>query len=551
MTMPRLATHPDRARDAYDAVVVGSGYGGAVVAARLARAGRTVCLLERGREVLPGEFPRTFPQVLAELAGHPVGHAGPGLFDLRRGPGRETLAGCGLGGASLVNAGVLLEPDAGVLGDNAWPATLRGGTDPDWLEGLRRARETLRPAPVPDDAFPVPRLDALALLGGTLGLPFRRAPASIRYAAEHTSAGAELSPCRLCGDCCTGCNHGAKASLDALYVAEAVAGGAHVFVQSEVVDVERSHGSWVVRFVPVGPGRGRFDAQPMFVRAAVVVLAAGTPGSPGILMRSRANGLAVSGRLGDRVSANGTSFGFAWDTGRALDGIGANPEAPRTDRATGPATTGLLDGRAGVATDQGVVLLDAAFPGALAAVAAHALAKAARSGTHVRGTAGHWLHEAADRFVATLFGPDRGAAARTLALVATGHDLSPGRVLLDGDHALIAWPARTAGGSPADDLVRRAAQALGGTVLQGIRLPVVHAVGGCPMADRAEDGVVDASGRVFAGSTGADVHDGLYVVDGSIVPRSLGVPPSLTIAALAERASRILLRQRGWTGAST
>ena len=546
--MTRLATSLDRMRDAYDAVVVGSGYGGAVVAARLARAGRSVCLLERGREVMPGGFPRTFLQVLAELAGHPVGHPGPGLFDRRPGPGRDTLAGCGLGGTSLINGGVLLEPDARVLDDDAWPAVLRGGADPDWREGMRRARETLRPAAVPDDTARLPRLDAQAALARTLGLPFRRAPASIRYAAEHTPAGGELASCLLCGDCCTGCNQGAKASLDALYVAEAVAHRADVFVRAQVIDVERSHGSWVVRFVPGSPGRARFDSPPMFVRAAVVVLAAGTPGSPGILMRSRVRGLSLSGRVGERVSANGTAIGFAWNGGLTVDGVGSNPDRPPTGRPIGPATVGLLDARPGVPTEQGVVLMDAAIPGALGVVAAHAIGAAALAEATTHGTAGHWVRTLAGGVRTMIFGPDREAAARTLTLVATGHDASPGRVLLDGDHALIAWPARTTGGSLADDLVRRAAHALGSDAVQGIPMPVVHAVGGCPMADRAEDGVVDASGRVFAGSSGTDVHDGLYVVDGSIVPRSLGVPPSLTIAALSERASLILLRTRGWTG---
>jgi putative NAD(P)-binding protein len=110
MTMRRLAMSLDRARDHYDVVVVGSGYGGAIMAARLALAGRRVCVLERGRELRPGDFPATFWDAVREVQlqtdsrrwGRQIG-----LFDLRARRDVNTLVGCGLGGTSLINAGTL------------------------------------------------------------------------------------------------------------------------------------------------------------------------------------------------------------------------------------------------------------------------------------------------------------------------------------------------------------------------------------------------------------------------------------------------------------
>src|SRR6476620_4325125 len=111
----------------YDVVVVGSGYGGGVAASRLARAGKRVCVLERGREFLTGEFPPRFRALRGEmqLTGRRMrlGSA-TGLYDVRFGEDMHVLIGCGLGGGSLINAGVALRPDARVFVDAVWPAEI-------------------------------------------------------------------------------------------------------------------------------------------------------------------------------------------------------------------------------------------------------------------------------------------------------------------------------------------------------------------------------------------------------------------------------------------
>jgi cholesterol oxidase len=109
-------------------VVVGSGYGGAITASRLARAGQQVWVLERGRELHPGEFPDTLPEALGDAQlHHGSGQFGSrtALYDLRARGDMNVFVGCGLGGTSLVNANVALRADPRVFERSSWPAELR------------------------------------------------------------------------------------------------------------------------------------------------------------------------------------------------------------------------------------------------------------------------------------------------------------------------------------------------------------------------------------------------------------------------------------------
>ncbi|MEQ1843569.1 MAG: FAD-dependent oxidoreductase, partial [Verrucomicrobiales bacterium] len=147
----------------YEVVVIGSGYGGSIAASRMARAGRSVCLLEKGREYLPGDFPETTEQAALEMnattqQGHHLGREN-GLYTFEFGEGINVFRGCGLGGTSLVNANVSIEADKRVFEDPLWPAELRvqGALD----EGYRLAREMLNPSPYPSHFPKLPKLEAL------------------------------------------------------------------------------------------------------------------------------------------------------------------------------------------------------------------------------------------------------------------------------------------------------------------------------------------------------------------------------------------------------
>ncbi len=122
----RMLSRPvDQIQAHYSAVVIGSGYGGAIAAARIARAGRDVCVLERGKELHPGEYPNSALSAAREIQVHTAkaDHGSPvGLFDFQVGPDVTVLTGCGLGGTSLINASVALEPSDAIFADDRWPA---------------------------------------------------------------------------------------------------------------------------------------------------------------------------------------------------------------------------------------------------------------------------------------------------------------------------------------------------------------------------------------------------------------------------------------------
>jgi cholesterol oxidase len=137
------------------------------------------------------------------------------------------------------------------------------------------------------------------------------------------------------------------------------------------------------------------------------------------------------------------------------------------------------------------------------------------------------------------------------------HDNAAGRLYLDDDRLRISWPDLST--QPifpkiASEL-KEATKALGGIYVKnpvsnqfmGQDLITVHPLGGCVMADHAGAGVVNHMGQVFSGSSGAEVYENLYVNDGAVIPRSVGINPLLTISAIAERCCQLLADKRQWT----
>ncbi len=165
----RLAKPQSALKPHYDVVIVGSGYGGGVAASRLARAGKRVAVLERGREVLTGEFPARFPDMHAnmQVTGKSMRIGSEtALFDVRLGDDMHVLVGCGLGGGSLVNAGVALRPDPRVFADPVWPGQIRQDGLLD--ESYARARRWLRPVSDPAAAT-LTKYKALERVSSALG----------------------------------------------------------------------------------------------------------------------------------------------------------------------------------------------------------------------------------------------------------------------------------------------------------------------------------------------------------------------------------------------
>lgn len=512
----------------YDVVVVGSGYGGGVSASRLARMGLEVAVLERGKEYPTGSFPTRFPEVRAELmvSGGRFGRPGkPGLYDFRYGEDMHVLVGCGLGGGSLVNAGVSLRPDARVFADPVFPGEVGG--DGTLEEGFARARAWIRPERDPDAAS-LTKSRALASAGSALGMAPVPAPVAVSFEAATNPAGRAQPACTRCGDCCGGCNVGAKNTVATSYLPDAVAHGAKLFTGVSADRVEKIAGRWHVHVTPTGP-----TGTPRTVTADTVVLAAGTLGTTALLLRSRRHGLALSPRLGHRFSANGDIIAFAYNARDRVHGIGiGHPAKPGLDPVGAAVTMEIeIDDPDDLA--HSMYVQEGVLPSSLGPL------------LPVMFVPGGKLIGAAQALIRGVY---EGPLSRTHTFFVVSHDDASGEIVLDGDEPAIRWPrvndqpvyARV------DAALQKLAEARGASYLKnplsegvmGRKPATAHPLGGVALGRDRSEGVIDHRGRVFDGDAsapGTSVHEGLYVSDGSIMPRSLGVNPLFSITALTER----------------
>ncbi|CAG4908946.1 alpha/beta fold hydrolase [Paraburkholderia saeva] len=563
--MNRLSSAIQSIEPHYEVVVIGSGYGGAIAASRMARAKRKVCLLERGREFMAGEFPATplegVEQVQYNTAFKRIGSP-LALLEVHLNAEVNAVVGCGLGGTSLINANVALHPDPRLWDDPRWPAAVRN--DKDGLDkGYARAFTMLSPSPVPADYPRLPKLDALELSAKALGMEdrFYRPPITVTFTTGPNAAGVHQERCIGCGDCNSGCNHEAKNSTHMNYLPDAVAHGAQIFTGAPVHSVVRDEATqkWRVRYQIVDVGREIYDAPDLFVLADHVILSAGTIGSTAILLRSKEAGLTVSPQLGHHFTGNGDVLAFAFNTDTEINGVGWGTHKPGDIPPVGPTICGIIDHRDTPNVKDGFVIeegsLAAPIGGALLGVLAPT---GAFAGVRVPDLPGEGpLDDEARILESVLRGPYRGAMRNTQTYLVMAHDDESGEISVENGRPRISWPK--AGKQPIFDTVEktleRATVGLGGEYIRNPisldafkdRLVTVHPLGGCGMADDAANGVVDQAGRVFSGAAGNAVHDGLYVMDGAVMPMSLGVNPLLTISALAERNCAQLAASQGWT----
>lgn len=563
--MNRISSPIEAMQEHYDAVVIGSGYGGGIAASRLARAGKKVCLLERGREIRPGEYPDTLAEATEEMQIHSAeGHVGKatGMFDFHVHENQSVLVGCGLGGTSLINANVSLRAVPGVWDDSRWPRELRGGGDHEVLEACyQRAETMLRPNPYPEDWPKLPKLEAHRKSAAGLGMSdvFYKPPINVHFEDAVNVAGIAQKACTNCGDCVSGCNHWAKNTTLMNYLPDAWNHGAEIFCECAVKYLERRNDAWVVHFQVVGQGRGKFDAPELFVTADLVVVSAGTLGSTEILLRSKRKGLQLSDFVGKHFSGNGDVLAFSYNNDQVINGIGFGTHTDGSVDPVGPCITSIIDHRNTPNWQDGFVIEEGSIPGAIGPAMPEALATAAGLvGKDSDRGALDWLKEksrAAESFVR---GPYHGAVHNTQTYLVMSHDSATGELLLNAkDDLAVSWPG--VGNQPifktANDTLAAATKPLGGKFVKdpiwtkalGDALISVHPLGGCVMAEDAASGVTNHKGQVYSGSSGTDVHPGLYVTDGSIVPLSLGVNPLFTISALSERVLHYLAADRGWT----
>ena len=499
-----------------DVIVIGSGFGGAVAAARLAQAGYSVIILERGRRWNPGDFPRD-----PRLRDGWLWGVDRGLYDLRWLVGMIAVQASGWGGGSLAYANVFSRPFDDRL-SGKWPAHLRRPRLDPYYD---LAAHMLEVQPATDDPRTGRPPERTALIEQMMG-GSDRPEATIRPNLAITFGdpqrwrpnrhGVPRRGCAFVGECVIGCNHGAKNSLDATYLAVAERQGARGVTGAEAVAVqEEATGYSVVTTDPSEP-----DAPRRTWRARRVIVAAGAVGTTELLLRSRAAGGGLprlSSRLGEGFSGNGDFLALA--------------ELPRGsgDMTTGPTITtstavDVPEGRGSVWYQ----VQDGAFP-----VVLHELFDAVVPGQTARSW---WRRHTAQ--------PD---VRRVFAVLAMGHDSGAGKLRLNrfgnvvlgwrnGWQAALYRSQRRLGPMLSRLLRARLYHPITWSTLR--RTTTVHPIGGVPAGPERTSGVVDECGEVHG-------HPGLYVMDGSTLPASTGVNPSATILAAAEQAVEELIRRDG------
>lgn len=549
-----------------DVLVIGSGYGGSVAAATLADGARTVWVLERGREYALGEFPRD----VGELPGHVrLQRAGEreaigrkdALFDVRSFEGGAVLVGSGLGGGSLINAGVALRPDYAVFRRPPWPEAVRKMTDEELDALFADAQGLLGAEPLPD-AEQLPKFQALARLARAVGGKAEAVPLTI--AADDLPAGddrpVDLQRCVRCGNCFTGCNFGAKRTLATNLIPRAVQNKARFFTGAEALRIEAPAASGGPYRVAVRLVADRMPAEHV-IEAGTVIVSAGSLGSTEILMRSlQAGKLALPPQaLGSRFSGNGDTIAMGWGQRTPVQAFAAT-RADGAPLPVGPTISGVIRTRVDVGGAQRTAFIqDGAAPQALAAAGAALGSTLSLFHRYTRWRLPAFFRGRADWVAAP-------AALRDHAqlLLGMGEDEANGWLGWDGERLCIErWPdspggagfqealherLRQAGRSgfdggdylpnpmwrPLPDLF---AQVVGTDAQVGNRLSV-HPLGGCPMGDDPGQSVVDDLGAVRR--AGGGVYEGLHVLDGAILPAATGANPFLTIAALSLRAARAI-----------
>jgi cholesterol oxidase len=530
------AATPAAARHVYDAVVIGSGFGGAVAACRLAQAGRSVAVLERGRRWAGHEFPRAIGEVAEAFWQEGRSHGFVEYLAFRT---LDVVQGAGVGGGSLHYFNVNVPAPAKVFEHPAWPAAItRRSLDPYYDVALDMLESRpLRP-PAGRDRLPA-RTDVFVEAARRAGLPVEPTAVAVFTDADrqHPVSGVAQSACTYCGNCLFGCAVGAKNTLDVNYLAMAERHGAEILPLHAVDSVaELPDGGYEVRYHRPSLGSGSAtDSSTVSLRASQVVVAAGSLGSTRLLLASRdvAGGLPRLGSsLGRRFSLNG-EFLLA----------SARDTTTRVDPGLGPPITAIVTverkGHLITVEDLGLPdamlwFLEGAFPprgGRLRALALQAAVYLKRSlGLGGRNSR---LKLELDALLAG------GRTPHSMPYLGMGTDSSDGTMRLVDGELDIDWSPRRNRRMyrEIERLMGEISRAAGGRFETSFlwrwplrKILTAHPLGGCAMGDDPATSVTDHRGEVWG-------HPNLYVIDGSMIPRALAVNPSLTITALAERSA--------------
>ncbi|NUO44186.1 MAG: GMC family oxidoreductase [Streptomyces sp.] len=530
----------------YDVIVVGSGFGGSVTALRLTEKGYRVGVLEAGRRFTPGTLPRNSWDIKNYLWAPRLGMYGLQRIHLLGNV--MVLAGAGVGGGSLNYANTLYVPPKPFFEDPQW----RDITD--WEEELKpyydQARRMLgvrlNPTTTPSDVH----LKAAAQRMG-VGDTFHMAPVGVFFgdgqdadgsvkakAGEQVAdpyfggAGPARKACTECGECMTGCRHGAKNTLNENYLHLAEKAGAVVHPMTTVVSVtDDSQGGYAIATLPTDrrkKGEGRT------FKAHRVVIAAGTYGTQTLLHRMKASGQLpyLSAKLGELTRTNSEAL------------VGAQTDNRRYRKVTGEKRVDFTRGVAitsSIHPDENTHIEPVRYGRGSNSMGGLSILQVpyAEGSSRVLG----WVANAARHPVLVLrsLSNRRWSEKTIIGLVMQSLDNSLTTYLKPDGVGKGLLTARQGHGAPNPKQIRAASEAAsaiaaeingfaGSNVGELMGTPLTaHFLGGCPIGASPEEGVIDPYHRLYG-------HPGISVVDGAAVSANLGVNPSLTITAQAERA---------------
>ncbi|MFE7109465.1 GMC oxidoreductase [Streptomyces sp. NPDC057575] len=537
-------TADDDAAYDYDVLVVGSGFGGAVSALRLTEKGYRVGVLEAGRRFTRSELPKNSWDLKNFLWAPTLGLYGIQRIHLLGNV--MVLAGAGVGGGSLNYANTLYEPLAPFFEDPQWKdiTDWREELGPYYDQAKRMLGVRLNPTMTPSDVH----LKATAQAMG-IGDTFHMAPVGVFFGdgedGDGTAkarpggevadpffggAGPSRKACTECGECMTGCRHGAKNTLNENYLHLAQQAGAVVHPMTSVVAVtENSTGGYAVKTLPTDnrkKGKGRtFTARR-------VVVAAGTYGTQTLLHRMKDTGLLprISSRLGELTRTNSEGL------------VGSQTSDRRYRKKHGTARADFTRGVAitsSIHPDENTHIEPVRYGKGSNSMGALTVLQVPYGAHRVR----RWLLELVKHptLAARSLSNRRWSERTIIGLVMQSLDNSLTTYRKPGGVGKGLLTARQGHGAPNPTQIEAATRSAtllaeeingfaGSNVGELMGTPLTaHFLGGCPIGATAEDGVIDPYHRLYG-------HPGISVVDGSAVSANLGVNPSLTITAQAERA---------------
>ena len=509
----------------FDVAVIGSGFGGSVAALRLTEKGYKVCVLEAGRRFSDKDFPKTSWRLRRFLFLPRLGLKGIQRIHVL--PDVLVLAGAGVGGGSLVYANTLYKPPASYFEDKQWNQITNWDAElSPWYD------QASRMLGVAQNPYFSPSDEAMKQVADQMGVghTFKLAPLGVYFGDGvgikskdpfFGGVGPDRSGCLQCGACMTGCRHNAKNTLPKNYLGLAEKAGAKVFPEHTVTKVEQlSDGSWSITARKSGAwfgGNRRFTA-------AQVVVAAGTYNTQKLLHKMKSTG--VLPKISDQLG--------------------------KLSRTNSEALTGSIMPKGGTDFSKGSAITSSFFPDDHTHVEPVRYGKGSNfmgllqtvmtDSANIRDRRKQWLRQVITKpsLVLKILDVRQWSERTVVALIMQNVDSA---ISVTGKRGLFGFRLTSKNDSKtpnatyipaANEVARRIAEnnggIAGGHIGDLINAPfTAHFVGGCVIGESINTGVIDPYHRVYNYPT-------MHIVDGASVTANLGVNPSLTITAQAERA---------------